>query len=267
MPTTPTYTAQPSMLRTGLESCGLAVNDTEAVLARLAADATLASIAEAVAAGEILSKRTRHGRGHLLRAIRRRYLEPAPLPSATDLASAMTRISAPAARAQILLPYVLLADHAAFAIASDLVYPRVTSHEGVLGKAEVSAALAAVFRRRRRKAWSASLSLRWVEGFMSVLREVGALGKGRDRERLVDYALRTEVFGFHLFGLYETGARGEELVRSPLWRLLLVDEAEARRQLTAAADRGWWRHTTLGAAEEVLPVYGSLREWVAHGLG
>jgi len=255
-------------IRPGLESCGLAAADTTLALGRLAAGADLRALGREIETGQLLTKRTAHGRRHILSAIRRRYVAaPLTLPTLPELATVLAAVSSSAAKNQMLLPYLLLSDRAAFELVDTLVLPRRLQGADRLSKADVIAALEAVFRRHRRKAWSTYLCRRWSEGMLSVLREVGALGRGAEREQLLSYAVRPEAFCFHLWGLYGTGLRGRALADSPFWRLLLLDGEEARRLIAAVAERGWWKFTKLGAAEEVLPVYHSPIEWAAHELG
>jgi hypothetical protein len=61
------YSFEPAQdaLRTGLESCGLAADDTATVLSRLAAGQSLEELSRQISSGQILTKRTAHGRRHL----------------------------------------------------------------------------------------------------------------------------------------------------------------------------------------------------------
>jgi hypothetical protein len=262
------YEPRKEALVTGLESCGLATDDTEMILSRLAAGQTLEEIAHQISTGQILTKRTVHGRRHFLQAIKRRYLNaPSPLPGIQELATVLPALASQTAKNQVLLPYLLLSDRAAFEIVRSTILPCRQRGESRLLKTHVIAALYTVFRRHGRKPWGNSLCIRWVEGLLSVLRDVGALGRGAERERLLPYAVRPEVFSFHLWGLYDSGLRGRSLHETPFWRLLLLDEREAQQLTAVVAARGWWRLTTLGAAEELLPVFHSIGDWASHELG
>lgn len=254
--------------RTGLESCGLAPADTITVLRALAGGSRLDEIRQEIAAGRLLTKRTAHGRRHVMAAIRRRYLAPPdPLPQVGELYSVVSHLKSSACKNQLLLPYVLMSDRAAFEIINALVIPRRVRAERQLTKTEVLEALSDVFRRHRRKPWSVALCVRWAEGLLSVLRDVGALGRGRDRERLLSDPVRADAFSFHLWGLYASGVRGRALVESRFWRMLLLDQNETRAALAAVVERGWWKVFTLGGADEVRPTQHSLNEWAAHELG
>ena len=256
------------VLVTGLESCGLAANDTEAVLNGLAAGQSLEELARQISTGQILTKRTAHGRRHFLKAIKRRYLNaPSPLPEVKELAELLPALTSQIAKNQVLLPYFLFSDRAAFEIVGSTILPCRQLGETRLLKDHILAALYTVFRRHGRKPWGNSLCIRWIEGLLSVLRDVGALGRGAERERLLPYAVRPEVFSFHLWGLYDNGLRGRSLHESSFWRLLLLDEREAQQLTVAVAARGWWNLTTLGAAEEILPAFHSIDDWVSHELG
>jgi hypothetical protein len=256
------------VLVTGLESCGLAADDTETVLSGLATGKSLEELARQISTGQILTKRTAHGRRHFLRAIKQRYLKaPSLLLGVKELAELLPALTSQVAKNQVLLPYLLLADRTAFEIMTSLVFPCRQQGEANLPKKRVLAALYMAFRQYGQKPWSESLCVRWVEGLLSVLRDVGALGRGANRERLLPYAVRPEVFSFHLWGLYESGLRGRSLHETPFWRLLLLDEREAQQLTVAVAARGWWKLTTLGAAEEILPTFPSLADWVSHELG
>jgi hypothetical protein len=254
-------------IRLGLEGCGLATSDTAAVLAQYAAGTTQKEVAAGISAGQLLSKRSAKGRQHILTAIRRRYLEhPGPLPGPATIAAALQRLKAPIARHQLLLPYVLLSDRALHHLLLGYIEERRTlgSH---LTKQELVAAVARLFESQGQKAWSPAVTKRWVEGVLSVLRDLGALGKGRDRERLLAYVLRPEVFAFHLWGLYEAGYRGPALLDPTFWRLLLLREGDVRLAARAIADRGWWRFTSVAGVDELRPVHRSLPDWIANGLG
>jgi hypothetical protein len=203
-----------------------------------------------------------------LAAIKRRYIEaPHPLPRIPELAAILPLLPSQVARSQILLPYLLLSDRAAFELSTSLILACRQQGEMHLPKDQVLAALHMAFRRRGRKPWGNALCIRWVEGLLSVLRDVSALGRGADREKLLPYTVRPEVFSFHLWGLYDSGLRGRALYAAPFWRLLLLDEREAHHLATRVAERGWWRFTTLGAAEEMFPAFHSLRDWISHELG
>jgi hypothetical protein len=101
------FEPSPELLRTSLESCGLAADDTATVLSRLAAGQSLKELSRQISSGQILSKRTAHGRRHFLTAIKRRYIEaPHPLPHIPELAAILPLLSSQMARSQILLPYL-----------------------------------------------------------------------------------------------------------------------------------------------------------------
>jgi hypothetical protein len=204
--TAPSFEPDAAALRTGLEACGLAVADTRVILSRLASGTALRDVSAAIARGEILRKRSARGREHVLAAVRHRYAAaPAPLAPIPALAAGLEALPAATARAQLLLPYVLRSDRGAYEVATGLILPRLAGG-GTLAKAEVVAALDGAFARRRRKPWSPALRARWAGGVLSVLREVGALGAGARRERLLPWAVLPEPFAFHLWGLYGAGS-------------------------------------------------------------
>ncbi len=147
-----------------------------------------------------------------------------------------------------------------------LVLPRLKPGQK-LTKPEVVSRLKTLLAEHRQRPWSAGLQIRWAEGFLSVLRDVGALGRGQRREELLAYAVRPEVFAFHLWGQYEDGLRGSALHETPFWRLLLLERTEPRRLAGVVADRGWWKFTAAGGADEIVPVHGSLMEWLDVALG
>jgi hypothetical protein len=253
-------------VRPGLEACGLAVDDTHTALGVMAAGASIAELHARMARGEILSKRTVHGRARFLLAVRRRYCPPAAaLPPPAALARFLDRLEAPVARAQMLLPYVLLADRLAWELAGALVVPR--SAGDLLLKREVVDALGAALERHGRKPWGDAMQRRWAEGFLSVLRESGLLGRNAQRERVLIYSVRAEVFSFHLLGLYLHGLRGRALRESSYWRSLLLKPAEVARAIRIVADRGWWRINSIGAVEEYLPVSEAAADWGGDVLG
>ena len=256
-----------SPIRTGLERCGLVVEDTTIVLSRLANGATLSQVVAQMGAGEILAKRTLHGRKHLVEAVRRRYLSAAPpLPSARTLGTILPTLSAPVAAAQVLLPYLLAEDRAAFEVVIEAILPRRRAGLDRLCKSDILDALAGVFRRHEKAPWNDAVSRRWAEGLLSILREVGILGRSAERERLLPFVVRPEAFAFHLWGLYDAGLRGRTLRETPFWRLLLLGEDEPRAALRTVADRGWWRYTTVGVVEEIIPVATSLTAWGKYDL-
>lgn len=264
---TPTVVVVPNRIRTGLEGCGLAAADTATILSQVAAGADIRTISRDIASGQILQKRSGRGRRHVLAAVRRRYLDaPRPLPRVPALSMALGALASPLARHQLLLPYLLLTDQSAHDILTGLVLPRLP-HGGRLAKAEVVAVLDSLFVLRGQKPWSETLRKRWAEGLLSVLRDAGALGRGRKREELQIYSVRPEVFSFHLWGLYEAGFRGSALCEAGFWRALLLDTVGARRMVGLVSEHGWWRYTSVGGTEELLPVHGGLMEWLSLGLG
>ncbi len=253
--------------RTGLESCGLATDDMAALLARLAGGATPSDLARELDSGTLLRLRSASRRKHVLAALRRRCLEAqAPLVSSSLLAHFMAKAARPVARSQVLLPYLLGSDRAAYDLASEFVLPRLHPG-GALLKADAIAALDALFARYGRKPWSPHLQRTWIEGFLSALRDVGVLGLGARREVVLVYAIRPEVFAFHLWGLWDSGLRGRVLIEHPFWTLLLLRPVEVRPLLDLAVQHGWWRVSLVGDVIEVQPAFGSLAEWIEHGLG
>lgn len=261
------YIPQRDRLRTGLESCGLAASATALVLSRLAAGESLRDLTRQIAAGTLLRKRSRQGREHLLRAIRRRYLKPPrPLPSPELLAVALNKITAPTARCQLLLPYLLSSDFGAYAVVVNWVEPRRAPGTRIT-TADIVEQLEQLFEQHGKKPWVTSVKRRWAQGILSVLRDVGAVGRGREREKFIPYRVRAETFGFHLWGLYEAGLRGPELIQSRFWRLLLLNEDEVREAVRSLSERGWWRFAAVGGIEELLPASGSVHGWISNDLG
>lgn len=256
-----------SLIRPGLESCGLSVADTAAVLHRVVAGSSVLDLSREIAQGKLLRKRSPSGRRHILAAVRRRFLqEPAGLPPVEALSTALRIFATPVSRSQVVLPYLFVSDAGAFEIATRLVLPRLEPGQR-LTKAEVVTRLKTIFADRHQRPWGAAVLTRWAEGFLSVLREVGAVGRGAKREELLAYSVRPEVFAFHLWSRYEHGLRGTALHETPFWRLLLLRPPEARRLVGVVADRGWWKFTSAGGADEIVPIHGSLMEWLDVGLG
>jgi len=263
----PTTPPTPAQLTTGLESCGLAAADTAAVLSRIAAGQSLKEVTRRIAEGTLLRKRSPKGRQHFTAALRRRYLAPKPPLAAPEvLAAALHEIAAPIARNQILMPYLLMSDRGACEVVTDWALANREAGARIT-TGDVTAQLDRVFAHHDKKAWSPSLRLRWAQGVLSVLRDVGAVGKGGKREQFLAYTLRAEAFAFHLWGLYDAGHRGSGLTTSPFWRLLFLREPEAREHIRAVVERRWWRFTSVGGIDQVLPVHASVQDWLTHGLG
>jgi hypothetical protein len=254
-------------LTTGLESCGLAAADTGILLSRLAAGESYAEVAHQIAAGMLLRKKSRKGRQHVLAALRRRYLNPpSPLARPERLAAGLCAITTPAARNQLLLPYLLSADRGVYEVIVEWASARRTPGARITTN-EVVAQVDRVFARHGKRPWAESLKRRWAQGVLSVLRDVGAVGQGKQREEFLPYSVRPEAFGFHLWSLHDSGLRGPALARSPFWRLMLLSEDEARQAVKAVAERGWWRYTTIGGVEELRPTARSLEDWLTNALG
>lgn len=88
-----------NMLRAGLESCGLAADNTATLLNGLATGLSLEELARQISTGQILTKRTAHGRRHVLTAIKRRYIEaPHPLPPLSELAAILPVLTSQVAK-------------------------------------------------------------------------------------------------------------------------------------------------------------------------
>ena len=254
-------------LTTGLESCGIAAGDTAAVLGELASGRSLEELSRRIATGALLNKRSRTGRQHVLAAIRRRYLNPpAPLPGPTVLAAVLSAIRTSVAQNQLLLPYVLSSDLAAYEVVVGLVAPQRVPGDRITTTGVVEE-LDRVFARHGKQPWRAGLRLRWAQGVLSVLRDVGAVGRGKQREEYLAYSVRSEAFGFHLRALFDSGLRGAMLVRSPFWRMLLLNEEDVRHSVRGVVERRWWRNIIVGGVEELLPASPSIEEWVTHDLG
>jgi hypothetical protein len=251
-------------LRSGLEAVGLAVDDTRVLLRAVARDPGASSMALAGA----LRKRSRNGRVHALSTFRRRYASPSRglAPPASVLAGLDARIG-DEARAQLLLPYVLLTDRLAWEIVIDLVLPRLGAGDASLTGPDVEGHVAVVFERHGRRGWGQATRRRWAQGLLSVLREIGALGRNRDRERLLPYSVKVEAFTFHLWGLYAAGLRGDGLLVTPFWRALCLTPDGARSLLRDAVGHGWWRSRLVAGVLETYPLHESLDAWIADGLG
>lgn len=141
-------------LRPGLESCGLAADDTATILSGIATGQRLAELARQISAGQILTKRTAQGRRHFLPAIKRRYLNaPSPLPGIKEVAAVLPALTSRTAKNQVLLPYLLLSDRTAFEIVRSTILPCRQHGETRLLKDHILAALYTVFRRHGRKPW------------------------------------------------------------------------------------------------------------------
>jgi hypothetical protein len=199
--------------------------------------------------------------------VRRRFIEePGSLPRLEAVSAALRIFATPVSRSQVVLPYLLASDAGAFEIATRLVLPRLAPGQKVT-KTEIVTRLKMVLAGRHQRPWGAAVLTRWAEGLLSVLREVGVLGRGAKREELLAYSVRPEVFAFHLWGQYEQGLRGAALHETVFWRLLLLHPLEARRLVGVVADRGWWKFTSAGGADEIVPIHGSLMEWLDVVLG
>ena len=223
---------------------------------------SLEELERQISAGEVLAKRTVHGRRHFLTAIKHRYIEAQHLlpqvPKLERLA-AILLIQIEKARPCFRTCSCRIVSLSRSPCPSCfLLGNRVKQAPEDTGPRGALYGLSAAWT----KPWGDSLCVRWVEGLLSVLRDVGALGRGADRERLLRYAVRPEVFSFHLWGLYNRWSRGRSLHESSFWRLLLLDEREARQITVAVVARGWWKLTTLGAAEEILPAFHSVDDWI-----
>jgi len=267
LPETAPEITEARSLTTGLESCGLAAADTTAVLRELATGRSLDELSRQIATGSLLRRRSRTGREHLLNAIRKRYLNPpAPLPGPAALAAGLERITTPTAQSQLVLPYLLSADRAAHEIMVGRVLPRRAPGERITAK-EIVEELDRVFARFGKRPWGQGVKVRWAQGVLSVLRDTGAVGRGAKREEYLAYAVRPEAFGFHLIGLYDSGLRGSALIDSPFWRMLLLNEEDARQAFRAVVERRWWRHRSVGGVEELFPASKSIGDWIANELG
>ena len=264
----PTFATRPrSPVRPGLESVGLAVDDTRAVLKHLAGGSSIHGVARAIAQGNLLRKRSLNGRKHIVSAVRRRFLDAPPsLPPLSQLSACIEAVRAPRARAQLLLPYLLLTDRAAHEVCTTVVIPHM-ARRGELSRGDVVEALAAVLATNAHQSWGDAMRTRWAQGLLSVLREVGVIGRGARRQLFEAYSVHAEPFAFHLRGVYDAGLRGTSLVESPFWQSLLLTPAQVRSLLTDVADRGWWRVRSVAGTLEAVPVHRSLMEWLADALG
>jgi hypothetical protein len=264
---TPFFTEPPAgELRTGLEAVGLAVDDTREILAAFARGASISDVDLRISLGSLLRKRSSHGREHALTAIRRRYLlARPPLPSLRYVAAAVTRMRSRPARAQTLLPYLVLSDRGAYEALVDVVLPRTAGAQ--LIRRDVELVLTDQLRAAGRRPWGAALTTRWAQGFLSVMREVGILGRLRERQRLLAYEPRSDAFAFHLRGLYDAGVRGDALVDSQFWRCLGLRDGVARGRLADVAAAGWFRVRVVAGVTEVAPTHPNLMDWIDDALG
>lgn len=248
--------------RAGLEGYGLAVAEMSAMLDAFVASGEDAALGPAMASGELLRKRTVHGRKHALKSFRRRFLaaEP-PLLPLEAVHAALQAISSDTARAQLMLPYLLSTDRLAREV---IGWVRLT---GTVSESEIGRRVASLLEGAGRVPWSASLLTRWAGGARTLLREVGWLGRGKDRDRRLLYNPQAEAVAFHLFGLWTSGLRGPALLASPLWELLLLDEPEVTSAVATLAQRGWWTLASAGMFVDLRPTMRPPAEWGTHGVG
>lgn len=256
----PSATVTP--FRTGLESCGLAAEDLAVLVAAMGQGRSLAELRREIAAGTLLTKKTSHGRRHILGALRRRFMEgPGDLAPVADVAAVLPKLRSPVARAQLMLPYLVASDRAVREVLTECVIPRRRT-SGQLPTQAVVDTLLALFQRDGRTPWRSTVCTRWARGLLSVLREVGAQERGVRREALLPYSVRSEVFCFHLWGLYRAGRRGRDLLEPAFWALLLLPDApDIAAGLAAVIERGWWRSATVADIREIVPVQRSFEEW------
>lgn len=254
-------------IRPRLQKCGLLGETMACLLKEVASGSSLESISRSMAEGSLLSFRSADGRKNVLAALKIRFLQaPRPLPDHTSVARLFDRVTSPVVRNQVLLPYLMSADLATYRVLTRLVLPRLRPGE-FLSREDVVEELGRLFAEEGRKPWSPYLQGRWANGVLSVLRDAGALSREASPAAFLDYVVRPEAFCFHLWGLWESGCRGRELVDSNYWRLLLLEAEGARERIRAVAERRWWRINKIGGTEEVLPAFPSIKEWIADGLG
>lgn len=255
--------------KANLQRAGAAIPETITLLTEYARCHDWQKVREAALKENLLQKGSSHTVKGILTAIRQRFWNTdSQLPPADLVSQAMITDIPPAAKSQILYPYVCATDALVKQTMLHLVKPLITSSsDASLTSDDVRGSLRIEMASHPElEAWSDYLQVRWSKGFLALLRDFGLM-EAAPGNRLVRPVVRVEAWAFFLLWLLHSGVVPLAALENSLWDLYLMRESDKEALLTEAQARGWLYYSRAADIVELQPRHASLEEWIHAGLG
>jgi hypothetical protein len=239
-----------------LQNVGLARAETEALLGSYAQSGDWAKVRDLALGQNLLGKRSTITVRHILKVVARRYLRgPEWLPDGQSAGRFFAHPSVPLrAKTEVAFLYTVAEDPLVQCCHEQLVLSAAPDKlDAYLHTERVVTFLEELATKHPELArWKPYLRVRWSQGFLSLLRDVGFV-EPVPSWRLSRPVVLAEAFGFVFPWL--AAAMGSPRAAFPhrCLRWWGLDAAETRRLLGAGQERGWWGYASSGSVVEFKP--------------
>lgn len=248
-----------------LQNVGMVLGETEALLSAQRDLGDWAKVRTRTLDENLLNKRSTTTVRHILKVVRRRYLEP---PAWLPRDAAFSFFAAPnvpqRAKAQVAFLYTLAEDDLARTCLQRLVLDgpvgRFLHPNDVIDLLDVLGA-----SHDELVSWKPYLKRRWAQGFLSLLRD-GGFVEAVPSQRLIKPVILPEGFALVFPWLVVIEGSARSALSHPALFLWGLDDAAKASLLREGQQRGWWRYTAAGSMVEFHPQYSSVEE-LAGALG
>jgi Putative inner membrane protein (DUF1819) len=244
-----------------LQNVGLVLDETETLLAAFVEAQDWQEVRRRALDDNLLGKRSTTTVRHILKVIRRRYLEPPswlPTPDLVGRFFSRPPVSA-RAKTQVAFLYVLAEDRLVREAIQTLVLDPLPAH---LHLEEALGFLRGLEREHATVAgWQPYLRRRWSSGLLTLLREVGFLDSSPSspvRKPIV----QPSAFALIACWLVAHTPTRRAGLDHDAFRYWALDDSERSALLRAGNERGWWTYAAAGGLLEFTPAFGSLEELI-----
>lgn len=249
---------------TSFKTVGAAYDESLTLLLELNNRQSWEEVRDAAFRENLLKKRSSSWIEHLIRYVRKRYLEDhPPLPNGRVLSKFLYIINSYQARIQTLYQYICetypLIDQLMVVLVGENLSNynifRLTKfifNDFISREAEIHPEI---------KEWADYTKAKYRRDFFAFLRSSGLMEK--DPSVLVrKFVVRLESFAFFLYGLIDEGLSPSQIFDSRLWARYFFTHEEIAEKLSECQVRGWLQYRSMGGISELIPKYSSLEEWV-----
>ncbi len=246
-----------------LVHCGTAIHETFIILDHyVKSGGDWDAVRGAVLQRNLLGKGSTERARQVAEAVRRRFiLAPFWLPSPPYIAWVDRLPFSDRAKGQVVLAYIAAEDQLFHDVLSGLVAglrdgtaaPRKTEiHQYV--RELLESISPPVF-------WSASMEIRWAQGFLAVLRQVGMVS-GFNPGVFHIPNIRLEAFSFLFLWLYEKLDSARRTLKHNVFDPFFLEDEQFLKLLEEGRHRGWWGYTGGFGMIEMKPKPPSLEDWL-----
>lgn len=244
-----------------LQNVSMVLSETQTLLAAYCELGDWGKVREHALDENLLGKRSTTTVRHILKVVRRRYLEaPDWLPKAPAFAFFAHPAIPVRAKAQVAFVYTLAEDVLARTVHQALV---LSAGEGsYLHPTDVVRFLEIQASDHHELAmWKPYLRKRWAQGFLALLRN-GGFAAAAPSWQLIEPVILPEGFALLFSWLVEHERSARAAFHHPGFQLWGLDDADKASLLRQGQQRGWWRYASGGAMVEFQPQYASVEELV-----